>query len=344
MQPSDTTRLGMLPKTHGVGGMVTFQAKLEAELSRRGIQVTYAVEAGDLSAVLVVGGTRHLRTLRSLRHQGTPIFQRLDGINWIHRVRKTGLRHFIRAEFANWLLLRIRNRLVDGVIYQSHFVTQWWDSTYGPAPVRHTVVHNGVDLKTYSPEGPQDRPEDRIRILMVEGSLAGGYELGLEHGIRFGEELSERVDQPVELMVVGKADERTRMRADQDSRIPILWEGLVPREEIPLHARSAHLFFAADIHPACPNAVIEALACGLPVVGFDTGALKELVVQGAGVIVPYGGDPWKLETPDFSALAAAAVPIVKVQAAFRRGARAHAEASLGLESMADGYLAAMGIK
>jgi glycosyltransferase involved in cell wall biosynthesis len=34
----------------------------------------------------------------------------------------------------------------------------------------------------------------------------------------------------------------------------------------------------------------------LPVVGFDTGSLREIVGRG-GLIVPYRGDPWRLEPP-----------------------------------------------
>ncbi len=337
-----SVRLGMLPKTHGVGGMVSFQAKLEAELDRRGIQVSYDL-AQQLDALLIVGGTRHLAQIRDARRRRIPVFQRLDGINWIHRVRRTGLRHAMRAEMANWLLSRIRNRLADGVIYQSQFVVEWWERTYGPAPVLHSVVHNGVDLTAYTPEGDHARPNDHIRILMVEGSLAGGYELGLDHGIRFSECLADRLKLPIELMIVGQVDEQTRLNAERQSRIALRWQGLVARDEVPALDRSAHLFFAADIHPACPNAVIEALACGLPVVGFDTGSLVELVVGGSGEIVPYGGDPWKLEQPDFEALADAAMGIVKDQVGYRKRARKHAETHLGLPKMVDGYLAAMGL-
>ncbi len=64
--------------------------------------------------------------------------------------------------------------------------------------------------------------------------------------------------------------------------------------------RSAHMLFSADLNAACPNSVIEAMACGLPVAGFDTGALNELIVGDAGRLVPYGGDPWRLEKPDIS--------------------------------------------
>ena len=80
----------------------------------------------------------------------------------------------------------------------------------------------------------------------------------------------------------------------------------VPREHIPWLMRSAHLLFSAEVNPPCPNSVIEALACGLPVIGFDTGSLSEIVHGDAGRLVPYGGNPWKLEKPDIPALANAA--------------------------------------
>ena len=113
---------------------------------------------------------------------------------------------------------------------------------------------------------------------------------------------------------------------------------MVPRERIPEIDRSAHLLFSADLNAACPNSVIEALACGLPVAAFDTGALNELVTGDAGRLVPYGGDPWKLEPPDIPALAIAAAEILRDQPRFRSAARAHAESALGLEKMVDGYL------
>jgi glycosyltransferase involved in cell wall biosynthesis len=143
-------------------------------------------------------------------------------------------------------------------------------------------------------------------------------------------------------MVVGAASERVRRAAQGHSRVPIQWAGSVPRERIPEIDRSAHLLFSADIHPACPNAVIEALACGLPVVGFDTGALSEIVDEGAGRIVPYGSDAWNLEKPDFDGLAAAAQTVLNDLDAFQRGARRRAEQQFGLQKMVDGYLEAIG--
>ena len=55
-----------------------------------------------------------------------------------------------------------------------------------------------------------------------------------------------------------------------------------------------------------PDTVIEALACGLPVVAFNTGAVKELVQGESGKRDIFGANSWKLEQPDIGGLAEAA--------------------------------------
>jgi glycosyltransferase involved in cell wall biosynthesis len=84
--------------------------------------------------------------------------------------------------------------------------------------------------------------------------------------------------------------------------------------------------------------VIEALACGLPVIAFDTGALPELLLGDSGLVTPYGGDPWKLEPPDVPALAQAALAVLADQPRFRSAARLRAEAAFGLDRMVEKYL------
>jgi glycosyltransferase involved in cell wall biosynthesis len=96
--------------------------------------------------------------------------------------------------------------------------------------------------------------------------------------------------------------------------------------------------YSSELNAGCPNAVIEALACGLPVVGYATGALPELVPDTAGRVVPYGSAFLLTEPGDTMALAAAAQTVLAEQDGFRRGARAHAEACFDIQRMADRYL------
>jgi glycosyltransferase involved in cell wall biosynthesis len=96
--------------------------------------------------------------------------------------------------------------------------------------------------------------------------------------------------------------------------------------------------YCAEVNPPCPNSVIESLACGLPVIGFDSGSLKELVGDEAGIIVPYGTNPWKLEMPDISALAESASEVLEKQDQFRLSARKRAESEFNLDKMVESYL------
>jgi len=315
--------------------MASFRLKFEAGLRSRRIEVTYD-PAAPADALLVIAGTRNLLPLWKAARQGRRVIQRLDGINWVHRVRWAGLRYSLRAEYGNALLALIRSRLAQGVIYQSQFIRRWWEDWYGPAPLPAAVILNGVDLEQYSPHGPAERPSERIRLLVVEGSLAGGLNTGLQAAFRLAEALSRRY--PLELHIAGHVDERTQATLQRQASVPARFLGTLPRAQIPALMRSAHLLFSAEINPPCPNSVIEALACGLPVVGFDHGSLAELVAGDAGRLVPYGGDPWKLELPDTASLAEAAVEILEDQERFRRGARARAEQIFSLDRMVEAYL------
>ena len=330
------TRICIVPVSQSGGGG-SFRLKFEAGLQARGIELTHNPD-DESEAILVIGGTRNLLPLWRAKKRGIRIVQRLNGINWVHRKRNTGLKHFLRAEFGNFLVSFIRRRIATHILYQSEFSRKWWEDWFGPTRVLSTVVHNGVDLETYSPVGPQQQPTERFRLLVVEGSLGGGYDMGLDNAIRLAETLEEQHGFPMELMVVGTITDEHKQRVQAHSKVPLIWAGSVSREQIPEFDRSAHLFFSADINAACPNAVIEALACGLPVVAFDTGALNELVLGDSGRIVPYGNDVWKLEQPDIPSLAEACVEILHEKERFRKAARTLAEERLGVDKMVDEYL------
>lgn len=313
--------------------MASFRLKFEQGLRARNIDVTH--DLNDKSdAVLVIAGTRFLLDLNRARRRGIRVVQRLDGINWVQRVKWSGVKYSVRAEYGNVMLASIRNRFADRVIYQSRFIRHWWEDWYGVAKAPATVIINGVDLNAYTHDGEHERPTDKYRMLLLEGSLARGLNSGLFHAVSVAEKLSAKY--PMEVVVAGTVDEVTQQKLK--SKVPVKFLGTVPRADIPKLARSSHMMYCAEVNPPCPNSVIEALACGLPVIGFDSGSLKELVTEDAGCIVPYGTNPWKLETPNIEALASSAGEVLEKQDQFRAAARRRAESAFGLDQMVESYL------
>ncbi len=70
--------------------------------------------------------------------------------------------------------------MADHIVYQSQFSRKWWHEVYGETDCPENVIYNGVDLDQFHPVGPGVPPEDRVRILLVEGHLGSGYEQGLD--------------------------------------------------------------------------------------------------------------------------------------------------------------------
>jgi glycosyltransferase involved in cell wall biosynthesis len=336
-------KICILPRLTGIGGMASFQNKLTAGLAQLNIQVTQSIQDTPYDALLVNGGTRDLIGLKRSKRTGFPIIQRLNGMNWIHKARKTGVKHYLRAEYGNLILTYIRNRIADRIVYQSEFARSWWERVHGSVGAPAWVVHNGVDLDEFNPHGEHERPTDRFRILMVEGNVGGGYEFGLETGYDLLSKLNKNnhVARPVELVVVGAVDRSVFEKWDRKKQDRLQFLGQVPHHRIPEIDRSAHVLYSADINAACPNSVVEAMACGLPVAGFDTGALAELIPGYAGKVIPYGGNPWKLDRPDIDGLSRGVSEVFHDQERFRESARAHAEIAYDLNVMVKGYMEAL---
>lgn len=179
------------------------------------------------------------------------------------------------------------------------------------APSLHRVPL-GVDLVTFSPRAPEVR--DGVRLVHL-GRLSAEKRPDLALGA-----VAELVRRgvPVRLDIVGDGPCHPRLRAwAERDRLPVRFHGHVAGR--PAVAR---MLAQADVALAtCPIesfglAVLEALACGTPVVAADRGAAHELLVPGAGVGV----------APCPDAFADGVEEVLSLPAAERRAAaRARAE-------------------
>ncbi|MFI1196672.1 glycosyltransferase [Micromonospora sp. NPDC020750] len=156
---------------------------------------------------------------------------------------------------------------------------------------RITVVPSGVNLGTFTPLGPAvERDPGRARLLTV-GRLV--ERKGFQDVIR-----AMPLVPDAECVVVGGPPEglletdphARRLRALAESsgvadRVTLV--GAVPREEMSRWYRSADVLVAAPWYEPFGLTPLEAMACGVPVVGTAVGGLTDTVLHGVtGDLVP----------------------------------------------------------
>lgn len=318
----------VFPHKPGIGGPGSFQSRFEAEIRRRGWKVGYASsDCGDAHCVFVVGGTKRLFWLLKMKLRRVPIIYRLDGISWLHRRKKVSIVAYLLAEYRNFNNKLIHAFFADHVVYQSLFVKHWWERQGWRRRILCSVIHNGVDLEVFRPHYHLHRD---IAIVCMEGTI--DYS---PYAVEVLNILAQRLGGSVPLRVYGRFEKAANI-AKLDRGVVYL--GPVEGHKVP-HIFNGSIYFSLDVNPACPNTVIEALACGVPVVAFDTGALNELVPSKCGVVVPYGSDPWALETPDVEALIEAINGIRRSYDEYSEAARQHAVATFDIKVVFERYLA-----
>jgi glycosyltransferase involved in cell wall biosynthesis len=141
-------------------------------------------------------------------------------------------------------------------------------------------VPNGVALDRFQP-GPAAAAEGPLRVVCVARLIE---RKGQHHLIEAVARLV-RGGIPVRLRLVGTGDAEAQYRALAERLGVSAWvefAGYVPREAIAGEYAAAHVFALPSYNEGMALAVLEAMACGLPVVVTRTGGTAELVEEEVG--------------------------------------------------------------
>jgi glycogen(starch) synthase len=144
------------------------------------------------------------------------------------------------------------------------------------------VIPNGVDTTRY--QGPENRNWTFPKMLWV-GRLV--YQKGLDVLV---EALGDLKSLPWELTLIGDGPIRATLEQQALQKgiaDRIFFTGWLDREEMDRFYHEANLFVFPSRHEGMPNALLEAMACGLPVIASRIAGNEELVIPGeTGLLVP----------------------------------------------------------
>lgn len=282
-----------------IGGPSSFQKRFETKLRENGYIVLYSDDKiENSSAIFIVGGTRKILWLLKNKMNGTKIILRLDGINDYGFNFKNGFLNFIKSRLIHQITNFIRRKIANHVVYQSLYVKNVWDK-YGNKLINSSIIYNAVSLDEFFPVRKNNKLEN-LRVIAVEGTVQG--DLALE---------ALKAITVTKIDVYGRVHAKIQKDILMHQNKNVYFHGPIPLKNIPKVFEGRKIYLCLEINPACPNSVIEALASGVPVIGYDSGSLSELVGN-AGVIMPYkGGNSSKMQAPNCESLNAAILTISK---------------------------------
>jgi glycosyltransferase involved in cell wall biosynthesis len=189
---------------------------------------------------------------------------------------------------AEWryFLNRKTSRLVDRVVAASANVRDFCIDHIGLPAGKVVVIHNSVE-GIVSPPAARQAARQELG-LPLDGPLTGTVSRldpvkGVDYLLRAFAQVRDG-----QLVVIGDGPERTTLHALADGlglTGRVHWAGY--RSDVPKLLPALDIFVQPSLHEGLPNAVLEAMAAGLPVVATKVGGTPEAVLDGVtGVLVP----------------------------------------------------------
>ncbi len=190
------------------------------------------------------------------------------------------------ALFKFWLSFIRFNRIITHSSYIRDEVKQ----RYG---VSSEVVPHGVDLNRFNPNISGKRIRDLFKIgdttvILYVGRLEAHKGLGwLLKTIKLIK--NDRKDIKIKIIIVGSGRERKSLEV-LAKRLNIsdivIFAGRVSEEDLPSYYAASDIFVIPSLYEGFGLPILEAQACGSPVIGSDCTAIAETIGLGGVVVKP----------------------------------------------------------
>jgi glycosyltransferase involved in cell wall biosynthesis len=160
---------------------------------------------------------------------------------------------------------------------------------WGMEPARLHLMRNGVDLQRFRPmpqqQARQELGLDGAPLLLAVGNLVElkGHRLMIEALPMLSPHYPA-----ARLIIIGQGPERARLeqRARECGVLPrVTFAGAVANDQLESWYSASDVLLLASSREGWPNVLLEAMACGTPVVATRVGGTTEIVSEQVGLLV-----------------------------------------------------------
>jgi glycosyltransferase involved in cell wall biosynthesis len=221
--------------------------------------------------------------------------------------------------FARWVERRAIQAAARTVVLTPRTVPILTERTGLPAE-RFAVLPDVIDADAFSERATEERvAEFRARWNLPAGALVVGYvgRIAREKGWPIILDIAERMrDDDVHWLICGDGNERDLFEKDAAERgltDRVTVTGYLPNEDVPIAMGAMDLLLQASLHEEFGSVMLEAMACGLPIVATGTGGVAEVLEHGelgwlvtertpavlaSGIRAALGDPEWRRDTAE----------------------------------------------
>lgn len=203
-----------------------------------------------------------------------PYIYRVDGIGY-------------DTSRTNEHLIAVNDLIIDGInnaiglVYQTEHSKKMVDSFLNIKSKKNTVIINGTNLEKFSPNGDDFRAALNIpeNALVFMSSAKWRPQKRLKDIVEVFKLFKDQYERETYLIVAGEEKEKDEINN-------IIYLPFVENNEMPKYLRTADIYLFFSWLDACPNSVLEAIACNIPVICTNQGGTKEILnATNGGIIV-----------------------------------------------------------
>ena len=298
------------------GGLVKFQ-RMQQEFpnSPQRFNILYLVSSGMPAGVERMAWlARQKQWVRFLWNQNGVAYPGWHGPGW---------------EAVNKPMAKLLHA-ADHVVYQSEFCKRSADLFLGERSGTWEILYNAVETKFL--RSPQVEPDPHPLILLLGGTQYQRYRLDVALAVLANLVKKQQVD--TRLLVTGQLSWASSMKAAREFASQrarklgveerVVFLGPYTQADAPSILGRAHILLHTKYNDPSPGIVVEAMACGLPVVYSSSGGVPELVGDEAGVGVQADLSWDRDMVPDPEDLTSAVLKIAENRKMFSEAARRRA--------------------
>lgn len=234
-------------------------------------------------------------TARTVRFRGVPVVTMIQNMAPLSSWRPYGLSEWPRLAVQRLETFRAV-RQAEGVIAISDFVRQFLLKEWGVSDEKIAPIYFGAPAPSAAPIRPAQLPSECREFIFTAGSIEP-YR-GLEDVIHCAEYSRKKLGNPLRIAIAGSA--RKNMLSYEASlqdmakkagvSSDVCWTGQLSSAEMAWCYGNCSAFVMTSRVEACPNIVLEAMACGAVSIAADNPPLPELFSNAALYYAPGDGE------------------------------------------------------